>query len=267
MEKIQATVTVLTKNSGKTLQRALESVRDFDEVVVCDGASTDNTLEVARTYGAKIIGQNPAFLQDGKIFDFGGVRNQTLDAAKHNWIFWLDSDERAGSDLVDAIRTMIAERGEHGKGAFWVNRKYVLNNVVIDCASTYPNRQMRFFAKNSIEGMIKKVHEKIKLKPGESREFIGGYMYLPMDDDLLAVRRKWGYQIDVAVEQAMPITPSVFIKGFFHCSKVSLLWLFRLLRNSMFCSGTKMPLAFELERHYFHLRLVFAYWKKMKVWG
>ena len=262
--KIPASVTVLTKNSGKTLQRALESVEDFNEIVVCDAGSTDDTLEIARKFGAKIIAQSPEFLEDGKIFDFAGVRNQTLAAAKHNWIFWLDSDERSGADLVEAIRKVIQERGEDGKGAFWVNRKYVLDGKVIDCASTYPNRQMRFFAKNSIEGMIKKIHEKVKLKPGEKKEFIGGFMYLPTDSDLLEIRRKWGYQISVAAAQVAPMSPKQFVEAFFHCAKVSTLWFFRLVRNAIFCSGTKMPFAFEMERHYFHIRLLRAYWRVVK---
>jgi len=265
MPKIPATVTILTKNNEKTLERALNSVKDFDDLVICDGGSIDETLAIAQKFGAKIITQSEEFLQDGKIFDFAGVRNQTLAAAKHNWIFWLDSDEQAGEDLVAAIRQVILERGEDGGGAFWVNRKYVMAGKIIDCASTYPNRQMRFFAKNSMEGMIKKVHERIKLKPGVEKEFLTtGFMYLPTEDDLMAVRRKWGYQIAVAAAQAAPMSPRKFLEAFFHCAKVSALWLFRLARDSIFCNGTKMPFKFEMERHYFHLRLLRAYWRVIK---
>jgi len=40
--------------------------------------------------------------------------HQLLETAKHNWIFSLDSDEKAGEDLVEAIRKVIVERGEQG---------------------------------------------------------------------------------------------------------------------------------------------------------
>ena len=87
MEKIPATVTVLTRNSGKTLERALASVRDFDEIIVCDGGSTDETLEIAHKHGARVIAQDGQFHDaKGKIYDYAGVRNQTLHAARHNWI-------------------------------------------------------------------------------------------------------------------------------------------------------------------------------------
>src|SRR6266851_4660961 len=102
--KMQASVTILTKNSGKTLKWALESVKDFDDIIVCDGGSTDDTLEIATSYGAKMIAQDKRHLDEkGKIYDYAALHNQMVDAAKHNWIFSLDSDERAGQDLVDAI--------------------------------------------------------------------------------------------------------------------------------------------------------------------
>jgi len=56
-KKIPASVGILTLNSGKTLRRALNSLTDFAEIIVCDGNSTDDTLEIAREYGAKIIRQ------------------------------------------------------------------------------------------------------------------------------------------------------------------------------------------------------------------
>jgi len=265
MNKIPATVTVLTKNNEKTLERALKSVSEFDEIVVCDGGSTDGTLSIASAHGAIVIKQDQKYLDEhGKIYDFSGVHNQMLDAARHNWIFSLDSDERAGEDVVDAMRAVIGERGEDGVGAFWVNRKYVLAGTVIDCAATYPNRQMRFFSKNATHGYIKRVHERLDLKDGIKPEFLGGFMYLPTDDDLLTIRRKWGYQISVAAAQVAPMSLGKFLEAVFHCAKVSTLWFFRLGRNAIFCSGKKMPFAFEMERHYFHLRLLRAYWRVVK---
>ena len=45
--KILCTVAVLTKNSAETLARALESAKEFAEIIVCDGGSTDRTLDIA----------------------------------------------------------------------------------------------------------------------------------------------------------------------------------------------------------------------------
>jgi hypothetical protein len=85
-------------------------------------------------------------------------------------------------------------------------------------------------------------------------------MYLPFDHDLEGIRKKWGYQIAVAATQAKPMSPWKFLQAVFHCAKVSTLWFARLFYNALFCSGTKMPLKYEMERHYFHLRLIRALW-------
>jgi glycosyltransferase involved in cell wall biosynthesis len=265
-EKIPASLEILTKNSGKTLARALESAKDFDDILIIDGGSTDETLEIARKYKAHILQQDMQFLDEhGKIFDYAGVRNQGLTAAKHNWFFVLDSDEYIGKDLTVAVRKIISERGENGSGAFWVNRIYVLDDVPIDHASTYPNRQMRFFARNSAAEFIKRVHERIQLKPEVKAEALGGKMFVPFVYDLPAIRKKWDYQIAVAAAQASPMSIWTFIEAVFHSMKASLLWGSRLIYQQLFCKGTHMPIDFELERHYFHLRLIRALWRVVKL--
>ena len=86
MNMIPCTVGILTKNSGLSLRRTLESVKDFLEIIICDGGSTDDTIAIAREYGARIVPQNKEFLDtDGYIQDFSAVRNQTLAAATFDW--------------------------------------------------------------------------------------------------------------------------------------------------------------------------------------
>jgi len=261
--KIPATLAILTRNSGATLARTLESARVFSDIVICDGGSTDNTRAIAEGFGARVIMQDKEFLdRAGRIFDFAGVRNQTLDAAKHNWFFFLDSDEYCGQDLIEAIRTVVSERTE---GAFWVSRKYVLRGTVIDCASTYPNRQMRFFSRASVERFVKKVHERIRVKEGTASEELGGTMYIPFDGDVSTIRLKWEYQIAVEVAQRGSITLVEFLSAILDASKISLLWLVRLFVNMLFCKGVHMPLRYEYERQRFHVRLLAALWEITKV--
>ena len=52
--KIPCTVGILTKNSGKTLKRALESVKDCAEIIISDGGSTDSTIIIAEKYADHI---------------------------------------------------------------------------------------------------------------------------------------------------------------------------------------------------------------------
>lgn len=48
-------VVINTYNAERHLKEVLESVKDFDEIVVCDMESTDHTLAIAREYGCKIV--------------------------------------------------------------------------------------------------------------------------------------------------------------------------------------------------------------------
>ena len=92
--RISATVGILTFNSEKTLERALESVKDFAEILICDGGSTDSTREIAARYGAKVIQQDARFKNaDGRLRDWGGVRQQMLESASNEWFLYIDSDE------------------------------------------------------------------------------------------------------------------------------------------------------------------------------
>ena len=58
---IKASVYIICKNEEKHIQRVLESVKDFDEIIVVDSGSVDNTLEIARKYTNKV------FYQESKV--------------------------------------------------------------------------------------------------------------------------------------------------------------------------------------------------------
>ena len=104
--KIPATIGILTYNSEKNLARALASVKDFAEVIIADGGSTDATLAIAREHGARVISQsNPGH----PISDFAQERNLTLAAATQPWFFYLDSDEIMSPELVEYIRTITGD--------------------------------------------------------------------------------------------------------------------------------------------------------------
>jgi glycosyltransferase involved in cell wall biosynthesis len=93
---------MIVKNEQDCLGRCLESVRDHvDEIIIVDTGSTDRTVEIAKSYGARIY-HHPWEN------DFSKHRNQSLSYATGDWIFQLDADEELfaedGSLLRDVIR-------------------------------------------------------------------------------------------------------------------------------------------------------------------
>lgn len=252
-EKIPCSVCILTRNSAATLERALQSVKDFSEIVVCDGGSTDETRSIAQRHGARIVEQALEFLgPDGRVRDFSGVRNQLLDAAREEWVLHLDSDEYIDAPLVASIT-----RAVHGGPAgYFLERIYVLDGKVIDCASTYPNRQMRFFSKQAAFRFIKEVHERIELRPGAPvRVLLGGHLFVPLEKDAKLRRERWRRYIAIEVSRRGTLSCRAWLRILFHHAGVSLLYFARTFRN-LFCSGNRMPLSHEWERHWYHLRLV-----------
>jgi glycosyltransferase involved in cell wall biosynthesis len=56
---IKISFITFTRNSGRKLELLLESVRDVvDEIIVVDGFSNDDTVEIAMSYGAKVFGES-----------------------------------------------------------------------------------------------------------------------------------------------------------------------------------------------------------------
>ncbi len=78
------------RDEEKNLPQCLESVRGiFDEIVVVDTGSNDRTVEIARSFGARVF-------EFTWIDDFAAARNQALAHATGDYAFWLDAD-----DVVD----------------------------------------------------------------------------------------------------------------------------------------------------------------------
>src|SRR3990167_3480604 len=141
MNKIPCSIGILTLNSGRTLRRCLDSVKDFAEIVICDGNSTDNTLDVAREYGAKIIKQYDSDEPNLRcVKDKANVRQKNMDAANYDWYFFMDADDILPTETIDEIREII-------------------NGKIINHASWYPAYQIRLFKRSAGAKFKGKVHD------------------------------------------------------------------------------------------------------------
>lgn len=183
-EKILATVGILTYNSEKTLERALISVKDFGEIVVCDGGSMDGTRILAERYGARIIEQDHT--RRGPITDFSAVRNRCLGAARYDWFFWLDADETAEPGLVEEIRDLV-RKNPPGSHACRISPRIIYKGRLIEYSSSYPGYQIRFFKRGSGITFRKPIHESIVYPADTQVHTFRGHWYYYLDgpDDML----------------------------------------------------------------------------------
>ncbi|MDZ4804257.1 MAG: oligosaccharide flippase family protein [Candidatus Eisenbacteria bacterium] len=89
-------VVILAFNSSATLSATLESVHGAGEILVIDSGSSDDTVDIARRYGASVATRR---LTEG----WAAQRNFGLDLARGSWILAIDSDEILDTELAAAI--------------------------------------------------------------------------------------------------------------------------------------------------------------------
>lgn len=98
-----------TRNAAKTLAATLSKLAPIREafpceVIVADGGSTDDTVAVAESFGAKVV-RLPPGMPPGRGQQ---LRNAAL-AARGEWLFFLHADSRPGTGWSEAVRTFTAE--------------------------------------------------------------------------------------------------------------------------------------------------------------
>ena len=107
--KIKLSLAMIVKNEARCLARCLRSVQAMaDEIVVADTGSTDDTVKIAKEFGAKV----PHF---GWINDFAAARNFALAQTTGDWILALDADEHASETLAREIRGFIQGPAQIGR--------------------------------------------------------------------------------------------------------------------------------------------------------
>jgi glycosyltransferase involved in cell wall biosynthesis len=144
-------VTILTKNSSKTLPETLKSVKEFPEVVVLDTGSTDTTLELAascKVYSREFQG-------------FGPTHNLASSLASHGWILSIDSDEVVSPELAKEILNLKLDPA----CVYMARRDNYFNGKHIKCCSGwYPDWVVRLYHRKATRFSDDAVHERILTK-------------------------------------------------------------------------------------------------------
>ncbi|MEB3826964.1 glycosyltransferase family 2 protein [Phormidium sp. CCY1219] len=135
--QVPISVLIPAKNEETNLPACLASVKRADEVFVVDSQSSDRTVEISESFGAKVVQ-----------FHFNGrwpkKKNWSLENLpfRNEWVLILDCDERIPTELWDEMASAISNPNYDG---YYINRKVFFLGQWIRFGGKYPDWNLRLF--------------------------------------------------------------------------------------------------------------------------
>jgi glycosyltransferase involved in cell wall biosynthesis len=183
---VTLSVVIITYNEQANLPRTLESVKPLvadgkGEIIVVDSGSTDRTVEITKSFGAKV------FVEGWK--GYAAQKNSAIDKATGDWILSLDADEEVSTELASEVNDLLslpADKMLHklspGAHDAWITHsddftvvyddqregllagaKIPRKNLFLDRwirhGGFYPDQKLRLFKRGSAAFESRKVHE------------------------------------------------------------------------------------------------------------
>jgi len=184
---------VITRNEEELIGQCLGSVPFCDELIVVDSFSTDRTVEIARSLGARIFQREfPGYIAQKQF---------ALEQATSEWIFSLDADEQATAALGREITAALA--APDAPDGFRIRRiLYHLGHYYT--GALYPDVHMRLFRRARARFAGREPHAKVEVdgRIGRLREPILHFSYRDIADHVATINR-------LSTQAALEKTPGV----------------------------------------------------------
>ena len=107
-KKLTISLCMIVKDEEEMLPGCLEPLRGVvDEMIVVDTGSSDRTVEIAESFGAKVV----SFPWNGS---FSDARNASIEAASGDWLIYLDADEHMEAQDARHLRALLGRTWREG---------------------------------------------------------------------------------------------------------------------------------------------------------
>jgi glycosyltransferase involved in cell wall biosynthesis len=173
---VTLSVVIITYNEEANLVRTLESVQPLvsngkGEIIVVDSGSTDRTVEVAKSFGAKV------FVEEWK--GYAAQKNSAIDKATGDYVLSLDADEEVAPDLASEIQRIMEEPPREHKfrqklpdgtsapifvNGFRIPRKNYFLGRWIRHGGFWPDPKLRLFRRHTGKFKEAAVHEALQVE-------------------------------------------------------------------------------------------------------
>ncbi|MBF0225001.1 MAG: glycosyltransferase family 2 protein [Desulfobacterales bacterium] len=180
-------VSIITLNEEKNIERCLKSVSWADEIIVVDSGSKDKTFEICEKYGCKIIKTD--------WLGFGRTKKLAVDSASHEWILSIDSDEELSEELKNKIKELLENSQYNG---YYIKRNsFYLGKLIKYCWGN--DFQLRFFNRKFGNFNDNIIHESVEFQGnlGKIKAPIIHYTYPTIESSIA----KTGQYSDLSAEQ------------------------------------------------------------------
>ena len=157
IDKSFISILLPTFNCDSIVQTTLETIMWADEIIIIDSYSSDGTIEIAKTFGARVIQHE--YINSAK------QKNWALQYCTYDWVFQIDSDELLEPNAENIIRSAIANSTENVH-CFKMPRKNHVLGKWVKYGGLYPDWEYRLFRKKYGKWWDREVHSRIVV-PGE----------------------------------------------------------------------------------------------------
>jgi glycosyltransferase involved in cell wall biosynthesis len=161
---VKISVALITLNEEVNLPRTLESVKPLvrdgqGEIIIVDSGSTDRTLDIARSFGAKI------FSESWK--GFAAQKNSAMEKASGDWVLQLDADEMLEAELTLELDHALEQSGN--LVGYWIPRKNYFLGRWIKHGGFYPDPKLRLIRRGAGKFEEYGAHPTIKVEGATGR--------------------------------------------------------------------------------------------------
>ena len=146
---------VIARNESANIAECIKSMQDIaDEIIVLDGGSKDDTVNIAESLGARVVHHHE---WEG----YGKQRQKLQKYATKDWCVWLDADERLTPELREEIRAF-TEKAKTNE-ILNISRANHAFGIRIRHCGYFPDRVLRVHSRTYTTYNDSLVHEKLVL--------------------------------------------------------------------------------------------------------
>ncbi|MEO0271192.1 MAG: glycosyltransferase family 2 protein [candidate division WOR-3 bacterium] len=180
---------IISLDAENTIEKAIDSLSFCDKIIVVDGGSKDNTID--------IIKKKNCLLFERKFDNFKNQREFALSKVNSEWVIFLDADEVLEDILIEEIKREIKKNEVDG---LFLNRiSYFLGKLIYH-GGWYPDYSLRVFKKGKVRVSDNIVHEKV-LVYGKTKRIKKGKIIHYTDPDLFHYLKKLNLYTELSAKE------------------------------------------------------------------